>query len=277
MLKLCLLMVFAAIVVPAPAEEIVFDLSQDKPGEMPPGFQSLVTGQGWPAPWNVVEESVPPVLAPLSPEAVSNLAKRPVLSVQSLNPSPEHFPILLYTNETFFDFTFSARVKIAGGLTDPVAGLVFRAQDQSNYYVLRASIEGSLLWYRVVGGAQYDMLGIGVRIPIPKDTWEELRVECAGSSTRCYLNGKLVIPPSKPGSPTNELAINDTTFSNGKIGFWTKADSKCYFVDAHVQYTPKVPFVQVVLEYVMKNFASIQKLKMYASNRPGFPVIMWRS
>jgi hypothetical protein len=274
MLKFCLLTVFALVAVCVPAEEINFDLSKDTPGKIPPGFLSLVTGQGGPAEWTVVDEQVPPVLAPLSPNARANLAMRPVIAVQSLNLSPGHFPLLLYTNETFFDFTFITRFKIVGGVIDPMAGIVFRAQDQSNYYVLRASLEGNLLWYRVIGGRQYDMLGIGVRIPIPKNVWEELRVDCAGSSTRCYLNGNLVIPPSKPGSPTNDLAINDTTFSNGKVGFWTRADSKCYFVDARVQYTPKIPFVQVVVEEVVRKFPSIQRLRIYASKGAGPPVII---
>ncbi|HUD48089.1 MAG TPA: family 16 glycoside hydrolase [Candidatus Baltobacteraceae bacterium] len=274
MLKLCLLIVFALAAASVPGEEIDFDLSTVTPGKGPPGFLSLVTGEGNPAPWTVVDEQVPPILAPLSPNARGNVAMRPVLAVQSLNLSRDHFPLLLYTNELFFDFTFVTRFKIAGGIIDPEAGIVFRAQDQSNYYVLRASEQGNLLWYRVVGGRQYDMLGIGVKIPIPADVWEEMRVECAGSRTRCYLNGKLVIPPSKPGSPTNDLAINDTTFANGKIGFWTRADSKCYFVDAHVQYTPKVAFVQVVVEEAMRKFPSIQSLKIYATRDAGPPVII---
>lgn len=274
MLKLSLLMVFALVAVSVPGEEITFDLNDVTPGKTPAGFQSLVTGEGRPADWSVVEEQVPPVLAPLSPAASANVAMRPVLAVQSLNLSSDHFPVLLYTNELFTDFTFSTRFKILGGIMGPMAGIVFRAQDQSNYYVLRASLEGNLLWYRVVDGQQFDMLGIGVKIPIPKDTWEELRVECSGSATRCYLNGNLVIPPAKPGSPTNGLAINDTTFSNGKVGLWTRADSKCYFADTRVQYTPKVPFVEVVVEEIMRRFPALQTLEIYANKDAGLPVII---
>jgi hypothetical protein len=84
----------------------------------------------------------------------------------------------------------------------------------------------------------------------------------------------LVIPPPRPGSPTNDLAINDTTFGNGKVGFWTRADSKCFFVDAHVQYSPKVPFVQVVVDEVMRRFPSLQSLQIYATNDAALPVII---
>ena len=80
---------------------------------------------------------------------------------------------------------------------------------------LRASTDGNLLWYRVVNGIPYEQLGIGVRIPIPKETWEELRVECSGSATRCFLNGNLVIPPHKPGTPTRmNAARQENTSAN---------------------------------------------------------------
>ncbi|HEX3720713.1 MAG TPA: family 16 glycoside hydrolase [Verrucomicrobiae bacterium] len=274
MLKLCLAILLTLPVVGAFAAEIDFDLSKETPGKCPPGFQSLATGQGSPADWKVVDEKVPPIMAPLSPNAQANFAMRPVLAVRSQNPSTDHCALLLYTNEMFTDFSFTTRFKIVGGIVEPMAGIVYRAQDQNNYYVVRASAEGNLLWYRVVGGKQYDMLGIGVKIPIPQDAWEELRVDCSGSGTRCFLNGHLAIPPAKAGAPTNNLAINDTTFSNGKIGFWTRADSECYFVDAHVNYTPKVPFVQVVVESILRRFPAIESLKIYANRSGGLPVII---
>jgi hypothetical protein len=275
MLKLRLLMALALAAISVRGEEIAFDFAKAAPGRMPPAFSSLATGLGGPEEWKIVEERVPPTLAPLSPDASNNVPLRPVLSVEARYASPGHFAVLLYTNDVYYDFTLTTRFKISGGIIEPSAGIVFRAQDESNYYVLRASAEGNLLWYRVVGGNQYDMLGIGVKIPIPKDVWQELGVQCNGSSTRCYLNGSLVIPPPKPGSPTNDLAISDTTFSSGKIGFWTRADSKCSFVDARAQYRPRVPFMQSVVDEVMKSFSkSLQTVKIYATNGTALPVIV---
>jgi hypothetical protein len=274
MLKLCLWSFFTLLAVRASATVIDFDFTKVIPGERPPGFQTLVTGEGSPADWKVVDEQVPPILAPLSPNARANYAMRPVLGVQSPDISLDHCPLLLYTNELFTDFSFATRFKILGGVAEQMAGIVYRVQDQNNYYVVRASAEGNLLWYRVVGGRQYEMLGIGVKIPIPTDTWEELRVDCSGSSTRCFLNGNLVIPPAKAGAPTNDLAINDTTFSNGKIGFWTRADSKCRFVDAHVTYTPKIPYVQVVVEALMKKYPAVESIKVYVNRNGNLPVII---
>ena len=254
--------------------DIVFNFSEDAPGQIPPGFVSLVTGPGKAADWKVTNEEVAPLLAPLSDQARKTVATRSVLAVQSPNPGQDHFPLLLYTNELFSDFTFSTRFKILGGTVDSLAGLVYRAQDQGNYYVVRASTEGNLLWFRVVGGKSYEMLGIGVKIPVPKDLWQELKIECSGSQTRCFLDGKLVIPPPKPGAPSDSLALSDTTFSSGKIGFWCEGDTACHFVDARVHYTPKVPLAQTVVESVKKEYPRLLALQIYADKQPGSPVIV---
>jgi hypothetical protein len=270
----CLCWIFAGLAPGAGAVQLNFDLGKDTLGQPPPGFISLVTGSGRPARWLVEEQSVPPVLAPLLETSRAAVATHRVLAVQSPDMHEDHFPVLLFTNEIFSDFILTTRFKIAGGIIDPMAGVVLRAQDHDNYYVVRASTEGNLLWYRVVNGKSYDMLGIGVRIPVPKDVWQELRVECSGSRTRCFLNDKLVIPPGRPGAPTNDLALNDTTFANGKIGFWCKADTQCAFAESSVQYTPKVAFAEVVVAEIRKQYPRLLGLKIYADREPGRPVIV---
>jgi hypothetical protein len=274
MLKRIPVLFIAGFALGAAAAQIQFDFSNETVDQPPPGFLSLVTGRGEAAHWRVVNEVVPPLLAPLEPNAPGNTAKRAVLSVQSFNMEADDFPVLLYTNEIFSDFTLTTRFKLAGGISDPSAGVVFRAQDQNNYYVVRASAEGYLLWYRVVGGRSYTELGIGVKMPMTNEVWRELRIECAGSQIRCYLDGRLAIPPALPGAPTNDLAINDTTFARGKVGFWTKADSKCSFADSQVQYTPRVPYVQVVINNIVKENPALLGLKVYASKGPGLPVVI---
>ena len=88
---------------------------------------------------------------------------------------------------------------------------------------------------------------------------------------RCFIDGQLVIPPVKAGAPTNDLAINDTTFSHGKVGFWTRADTKCYFVDGNVTYTPHVPYVQIVVANIIKKYPRLLGIKVYANKNPGQP------
>lgn len=263
-----------AVVEAASAARIEFDFSMDPVGQKPPGFASLVTGSGQPAEWRVLEEKVPPLLAPLLPNARTSTAQRAVLDVQSPDLAAGHYPLLLFTNEVFTDFTLSTRFRISGGVVDPMAGLVFRALDQSNYYVVRASTQGNLLWYRVVNGQHYDMLGIGVRMPIAKNAWRELKIECNGTRIRCFLDGQLVIPPPRAGSPTKDLAINDTTFSHGMVGFWTKADTHCQFVDAGVEYDPKVPYVQTIVTRVVQRYPRLLGLQIYGSKNGGKPVVI---
>jgi hypothetical protein len=88
------------------------------------------------------------------------------------------------------------------------------------------------------------------------------------------LDGQLVIPPVRAGSPTNGLAVNDTTFVSGKIGFWCKADTRCAFVDASVEYDPKVPFVETVVAEIKKKYPRLLGLKIYADKEPGLPVLV---
>ncbi len=276
MLKFLLSGVIACLAICARAAELRFDLSQYATGQCPAGFVSLVTGGGKPGDWKVLEEHVAPAIAPLSPNPRNALAQRPVLAQVSENLSfgRTRAPVLLYTNELFGDFTLTSRLKIVAGTEEPAAGLVFRAQDQSNYYVLRASALGNLLWYKVVGGIGYEKLGIGVRIALHAGEWHDLEVQCSGSGIRCLLDGKLAIPPAKPGAPTDALMINDTSFSTGEIGFWTKADSVASFVDTRINYTPRIPFMQTIADAVAKKYPHLLGLKVFGNRTGPFPVII---
>jgi hypothetical protein len=263
----------AGLAATAHGAEVTFDFRQAAVDQAPPDFVSLVTGPGAPAEWKVIEESVPPILPPLSPNAPAT-AMRPVLSVNSTDMNRHRFAALLYTNDAFQDFTFTTRLKILGGSADPSAGIVFRAQDAGNYYVLRAGAEGYLLWHRVVEGKSIESLGVGVRTPIATGDWMELKVECKGTGIRGFLNGKLLIPPGKPGAPTDELAVNDSTFASGKIGFWAKADTSAEFADARLQFTPRIPYMQSVAAEIMKKYPRLRGLDIYAPRPSHLPVIV---
>jgi hypothetical protein len=258
----------------ASGAQIQFNLNQFSEGQLPPGLAGLVTGEGKPGDWKIIDEIVAPTLKPLLPGSFGSTAKHSVLAQTSRDAVSNHFPLLLYTNETLMNFTATTRLKIVSGSVAPEAGVAFRVQDQNNYYVVRASAEGNLLWYRVVGGVRYEGQGIGVRTPVPLDTWEELRVECAGNQIRCYWNGKLTIPPPQAGAPTNEVAINDTTFAAGKFGFWTAADTVACFADTRIDYTTRVPFIQTVVSAVMKKNPRLLGLKVYEFRNSPTPVLV---
>lgn len=274
MLKRLVSTVLALSALSLPAAELRFDLGQYSAGQSPTGFVMSVTGPGKNSEWKVVEESVPPVIAPLTRAAQKSLAERPVLAQISDDPSPGRAALLICTNDSFINCAFSARFKILRGSVEPAAGLIFRCQDASNYYTLRASARGNLLWYKVVGGVPYEALGIGVLTPIQAGEWHDLEVRCTGSGIRCLLDGKLAIPPARPGSPTNDLAINDTSFASGKVGFWTKADTVAYFADARVQYTTRVPFMQNIADQTIQKYPRLLGLKIFANRKGPLPVII---
>ncbi|MGD1085853.1 MAG: family 16 glycoside hydrolase [Verrucomicrobiota bacterium] len=267
----------------APAAQIQFDLGRFPGGGLPPGFASLVSGVGKPGDWKIMDEIIPSVRPVPLPGALSPTAKHSVLAQSSQDATEGHFPILLYTNETLLNFTLTTRLKILSGSVAPEAGVVFRAQDQSNFYVLRAStrgdqnIAGSLLWYRVVDGVRHETQGKGVLVPIPPDTWQELRLECLGSGFRAFWNGKQMIPPVLAGAPTNDAQLprlNDSTFATGKFGFWTAADTVAYFADTRIDYTPRVPLIQTAVAEVMKKNSRLLGLKVFEFRDSPAPVLV---
>src|SRR5262252_11138991 len=94
-------------------------------GQMPPGFRSTVTGLGKPGEWKTVLVEVPPLLEPLSPKPdnTPSTTKRAVLAQVSQDPTDERFPLLIYDNETFGDFTFTTRFKTVSGKAEQMAGI----------------------------------------------------------------------------------------------------------------------------------------------------------
>lgn len=244
--------------IPVFGAERVFDFTESPTDQTPTGFRSLVAGKGKPGEWKIVMDEVPPLLAPLTDKAPV-ITRRAVLAQLSQDPTDEHFPILFFDGETYGDFTLTTRFKIVSGALEQMAGVVFRAQDEKNFYVVRASALGSnFRFYKVVGGERGTI--IGPEIQIPKGVWHELTVECHGNQIRCRLDGKEEIPP-----------ITDNTFSAGKVGFWTKSDSVSYFSDTKITYTPREIPAQAIVRGMIKKYPRLVGLKVYALNDRGEP------
>src|ERR1041384_3886272 len=156
--------------------EKIFDFREDKLSEAPAGFRSLVAGSGQPGEWKVLRDAVPSLLAPLSPLATAG-ARRPVLAQLSRDRADEHFPILVYEEETFGDFTLTTRFKIVDGAEEQMAGIAFRLQDERNYYYIRASALGNtFFFFKIVDGQR--SAPIGNKVQIPKGVWQEMTIEC---------------------------------------------------------------------------------------------------
>lgn len=248
-----LLLALALVALPGTAAERKFDFGETGENQIPPGFRSTVTGRGKAGDWKVILDDVPSQMPALTPRAAS-VAKRAVLAQLAQDPTDEHFPLLIFEEETFGDFTLTTRLKMVKGVMEQMAGIAFRIQDETNYYVVRASSLGNTFrFYKIVDGQRGPL--IGPEVPIPAGVWHELRIECKGNQIRCLFDGKELIP-----------MLTDNSFARGKIGFWTKSDSVSYFADTKILYTPREPPAQAIVLDTLKKYPRLLGLEIYVLN-----------
>lgn len=240
------------------AAELNISFADATPGQPPAGFTNLLFGTGAPGDWRIVLDDVPPVLAPLTEQAPT-VTRRPVLAQVAPDPTDERFPMLAYQGEVFGDFRLTTRFKIIGGEKEQMAGIAFRLLNETNFYVIRASALGrNLRFYKVVNGMRGP--AIGPTVDIPTNVWQELTIECRGTVIRAALNGRPILPE-----------LNDSSFSAGRIAFWTKSDSQVRFADARISYTPRVPLAQKMVANVMARQPRILLLRVYTAGEDGEP------
>ena len=190
------------------------DFEYDTVGPTPSGFLFGHTAQvGAPGRWLVQAEGVGKVLAQLD----SDRARR-------------RFPIAVLSDVTAIDIDVRVRFKPVSGRVDQAGGLVWRFQDQDNYYVVRANaLEDNVVLYKVENGRRTDLpvrgegRTYGKPAEVPNGQWSTLRVVANGSLFEVYLNG------------TKLYEVEDSTFTGaGRVGVWTKADSVTLFDDLSV-------------------------------------------
>ena len=165
--------------------------------------------------------------------------------------------MFVYDPVTFGDFKLTARFKIVGGNSEQMAGVVFRFQNASNFYVIPTSALGhNVRFYKMVNGVRSDP--IGPQLDVTTNVWHDLTVQCAGNQMRFWLDQQPFMPP-----------LNDNTFARGKIGLWTKSDAVSYFSDLTVDYTPEISAAQVLVNNVLKKESRLLGLRIYTLNREG--------
>ena len=235
----------------AAGAELQFNFGEVGGGGSLTNFHAALLGGGPPVAWQVVADEVPSAFAPLT-ERAQNVARRSVLAQTSQDMTEERFPMFIYDGEKFRDFKFTTRFKIVSGVAEQMAGMVFRFQNASNFYVVRVSALGkNVRFYKVVNGVRSDPIGPACD-PAP-DSWHQLAVQCEGTQITLWLDDRLIMP-----------TLGDNTFTDGKIGFWTKSDAVSYFADASVQYTPVVPVAQALVNAVLQQQPRILGLRIYS-------------
>lgn len=256
---IALLLLLGLFVCSARAAERVFDFAEDKLQTVPEGFRSVLSGTGEPGDWQVILDDMPSMFAPVSTRSTS-VAKRRVLAQLSQDRTATRYPMLVYQDELFEDFTLTTHFKLVGGAMEQMAGIAFRIQDEKNYYYIRASALGTnLSFFKVIRGELRDR--VSSNVAIPTNQWHELVVECRGNQFRARLNGKEL------------LLVSDITgaeaFDRGRIGFWTKSDSVTYFADTRLSFTTKEPFAQVLVRDAVRRYPRLLGLRIYTLNAAG--------
>lgn len=191
----------------AMAETVNFDNAAT--GAAPDGWTLTMTGRGQPK-WTIEAEPTAP--------------SKPNVLKQSGQAT---FPLALKNGTRIQDGFIEVRFKAIAGSEDRAAGLVWRAKDANNYYVVRANaLEGNVVLYKTIKGVRsaLDIVGrkggYGVKVSVPSGQWHTLRCEFAGTRFKVTYDGK-------PMFEVEDASIRDA----GMIGLWTKADSVTVFDD----------------------------------------------
>src|ERR1700674_2504301 len=184
----------------AMAETASFDA--EATGAPPRGWTITMTGRGNPR-WTVERDDTAP--------SKSNVLRQ---------SGKATYPLALKDGTSIKDGFVEVKFKAISGSEDRAAGVVWRAGDANNYYVVRANaLEDNVVLYKTVRGVRnaLDIVGrrggYGVKAPVPAGRWHTLRVAFSGTRFNVVYNGKTL------------FEVEDATFMEaGKVGLWTKAD-----------------------------------------------------
>jgi 3-keto-disaccharide hydrolase len=190
------------------------DFEQDTVGQPPKGFIFGHTRKvGMPGRWVVQQEGGGKYLAQLDADGTRN-----------------RFPVAVLADVSGADVDLSVRFRPVSGRVDQAAGLVWRYQNEDNYYIVRANaLEGNVVLYKVQNGQRTDLpvkgegRTYGKSAKVPGGQWSTLRVTATGPRFDVYFNGAKL------------YEVEDATFEGpGRVGVWTKADSITHFDDLAV-------------------------------------------
>ncbi|WP_245266317.1 family 16 glycoside hydrolase [Bradyrhizobium sp. WSM1743] len=180
------------------------------PAGMPPeGWTLTKTGQGQPK-WTV--------------EADATAPSKPNVLKQSGRAT---FPLAIKSDTSIGDGFVEVKFKAIAGSADRAAGIIWRAKDADNYYVVRANaLEDNVVLYKTIKGVRTSLEivgrkgGYGVSTPVASGQWHTLRCDFAGTRFKVTYDGKPL------------FEVEDATMKDpGMIGLWTKADSVTLFDD----------------------------------------------
>ena len=134
--------------------------------------------------------------------------------------------VALLEEKKFDDVDVAVRFRPISGKEDASGGIILRAKDGRNYFLVRANaLENNFRLYTIVNGKRSTISS--ARVTEPKlGEWHRIRVVAKGPRIQAYLDDALL------------LDHEDKTFTGGWLGLWTKADSVTEFADLEATGVP---------------------------------------
>lgn len=172
--------------------KLAWNFDDDKPGDIAKGFKGYV------GKWVVAKSDNGHALA------------------QTATNSNSTFNITLASDTSAKDVDITVKMKAVAGDIDQGGGIVWRAQDDKNYYLARYNpLEDNYRLYKVIAGKRTLLQNADIT---HSDGWHTLRITMKGNSIACYYDGKKYLEHKDDALP-----------KAGMIGLWSKADAQSQF------------------------------------------------
>jgi len=180
-------------------------------GKVPAGWTSAKTGTGEGSVWKVVEDASSP-------------SKTGYALAQTAEGPGPLYNICVADSTSFKDGEITVSLKPLKGKIDQGGGIVWRYQDNNNYYIARYNpLEENFRVYKVIEGKR-TQLATKEEIKGDAGNWHTLSIRMVGENIECSLDGKKYLE-AKDGAITK----------GGKVGLWTKADAQTNFDNLQIQ------------------------------------------
>lgn len=179
---------------------------RDQPGQLPSGF-ALGSSNVGPGRWEVKAD-------PLSSSPPNVLAH---ISSDQAGLSPQ---VLFLEKVEAANLELSVWIKAAQDGEGQGSGVIFRAQDDRNYYVVWLSPRENLVRLDKVVNGQPQTLQ-EVQVETKPGTWQSLRLSIRGSILEAFLNKRFL--------SAREEAWEFGRYKKGKLGLWSRGAGVVYF------------------------------------------------
>jgi len=179
---------------------------EDKIGQPPAGWTAAVTGEGTPAQWQILDGN----LADAKP------GRKVGVSVRNAGDTAN---VLLAEGTTAQDFwALKVDVRVTGG-ADQCAGIIWRAQDQDNYYLGEWNATKKVFHVFVVQEGKRRMLS-AAKLDANPAGWHQIEIK--------HVEDRIMAEFDEE----NLVVVEDGTFLNaGRVGCCTRADTAAEFDD----------------------------------------------